>query len=119
MYETVALNCFRYLDFKSFDEVDRLTVHEYRLLMKAVELKAVDEAYIVHLQAFKNFEVRAMRKVGKNKQKPVFDRFEKFFDYKKHVKKALGIEHKIEDPKLSGYREFLISKRKKEGEGNG
>lgn len=114
----VALNCFRYLDFKSFDEVDRLTIPEYKLLMRAVELKAVDNAYYVHLQAFKNFEVQAMKKSGR-RRKPVFDHFEKFFDYKKLIREVLGIKQKIEDPRLSGLREFLIAKKKKEGGGNG
>lgn len=95
-----------------------MTIPEYKLLMKAVELKAIDDAYLVHLQAFKNFEVKATKKVGK-KRKPVFDRFEKFFDYRKLVRKVLGKDiESNEDIKLSRMREFLNAK-KKEGEGNG
>lgn len=112
------MNCFRYLGFKNFDEIDNLTIPEYKLLMKAVELRAIDDAYLVHLQAFKNFEVKATKKAGK-KRKPVFDKFEKFFDYRKLVRKVLGNDvESNEDIKLSRMREFLSSK-KKEGEGNG
>mgnify|MGYP000063735901 CR=1 FL=1 len=33
-YKEIALNCFRYLDFKNFDQVDLLSFAEYELLMK-------------------------------------------------------------------------------------
>ena len=95
-----------------------MTIPEYKLLMKAVELRSIDDAYMVHLQAFKNFEVKATKKVG-TKRKPVYDRFEKFFDYRKLVRKVLGKDiESNEDIKLSRMREFLNAK-KKEGEGNG
>ena len=58
--------------------------------MKAVELKQVDLSYRLHAQAFLNFAVRAEKKVGKNKTKPVYTKFEKFFDYAKEVKKVLN-----------------------------
>ena len=71
------MNCFRYLGFKSFEEVDRLTIPEYTLLMEAVQLREVDKDYRNHLKAEK--------KVGKNRSKPVYQRFRKFFDYEKEV----------------------------------
>ena len=82
------MNCFRYLDFKSFDEVDRLTMPEYELLMEAVRLKQVDMDYRNHLQAFLNFAVKAEKKSGKNKSKPVYSKFKKFYDYEKAIEKA-------------------------------
>lgn len=83
----MALDCFRYLDYKSFAEVDRLTIPEYELLMQAVRLKQVDMDYRVHQQAFLNFAVRAEKKSGK-KSKPVYTKFKKFYDYEAEVKKA-------------------------------
>lgn len=88
MYREAALNCFRYLDFKSFEEVDRLTIPEYELLMEAVRLKQVDKDYRNHLQAFLNFAVKAEKKTGKNKSKPVYSKFKRFYDYESEVKKA-------------------------------
>ena len=82
------MNCFRYLDYKSFAEVDRLTIPEYELLMEAVRLKQVDMDYRNHLQAYLNFAVKAEKKSGKNKSKPVFSSFKKFFDYEKELKKV-------------------------------
>ena len=99
------------MDFKSFDEVDRLTIAEYDLLMKAVELKQVDLAYQLHAQAFLNFAVQAERKVGKNKTKPVYTKFKKFFDYGKEIKKVLN-EGKTNS------RFLEISKKIKERGGN-
>ena len=82
------MNCFRYLDFKSFAEVDRLTIPEYELLMEAVRLKQVDMDYRNHLQAYLNFCVKAEKKAGKGKSKPVYSSFKKFYDYGKEIKKA-------------------------------
>ena len=87
LYREIALNCFRYLDFKSFAEVDRLTIPEYRLLMEAVRLKQFDLDYRNHLQAYLNFSVKAEKKTGKNKSKPVYSKFKKFFDYEKELEK--------------------------------
>ena len=87
MYREVALNCFRYLDYKSFAEVDRLTIPEYLLLMEAVQLKQVDMDYRNHLQAFLNFAVKAEKKNGKS-SKPVFKTFKKFYDYEKEIAKV-------------------------------
>lgn len=82
------MNCFRYLDFKSFSEVDRLTIPEYELLMKAVKLKEIDTDYRNHLQAFLNFAVKAEKKVGKGKSKPVYRKFKQFYDYENEQKKV-------------------------------
>lgn len=83
----MALNCFRYLDYKTFLEVDRLTIPEYNLLMDAVRLKQVDLDYRNHLQAFLNFLVKATKGSGKN-AKPAFRNFKRFYDYEKEVEKA-------------------------------
>ena len=86
-YKKIALTCFRYLDFKSFDEVDRLTLPEYNLLMEAVRLKQIDLDYRNHLQAYLNFAVQATKKSGKS-SRPVYRTFKQFFDYEKAIQKA-------------------------------
>ena len=86
------MNCFRYLDFKSFAEVDRLTVPEYNLLMQSARLKQVDHDYRNHLQAFLNFAVKAEKKTGKNKTRPVYSRFNRFYDYEKELAKVTNKE---------------------------
>lgn len=99
------MNCFRFLDFKSFAEVDRLTIPEYMLLMEAVRLKQVDMDYRNHLQAFLNFAVKAEKKSGKNKSKPVFSKFKKFYDYDEEIKKATN--KGSEKSRFSGIGKFL------------
>lgn len=92
------MNCFRYLDFKSFDEVDRLTIPEYRMLMDAAHLKQIDKDYRNHLQAFLNFSVKAEKRSGKNKTTPVYRRFNQFYDYEKElarVKKRDGAKSRF------------------------
>lgn len=75
------------MDYKSFAEVDRLTIPEYELLMQAVRLKQVDMDYRNHLQAFLNFAVKAEKKSGK-KSKPVYTKFNRFYDYEKELAKV-------------------------------
>lgn len=98
------MNCFRYLGFKSFAEVDRLTIPEYTLLMEAERLKQVDMDYRNHLQAYLNFVVKAEKKSGK-KTKPVYNKFEKFYNYKRELEKATSKGE--EKSRFSGIGKFL------------
>lgn len=103
----MALNCFRYLGFKSFDELDKLTIPEYNLLMEAVQLREVDKDYRNHLQAFLNFAVKAERKAGKYKTKPVYQSFKKFYDREKAIKAVRnGRKAKIKD-RYAGIDKYL------------
>lgn len=93
------------MDFKSFSEVDRLTIPEYLLLMEAVRLKQVDMDYRNHLQAFLNFAVKAEKKVGKNKSKPVYTKFKKFYNYEEEIRKVTNKGK--EKSRFSGIGKFL------------
>ena len=93
------------MGFKSLKEVDRLTIPEYNLLMKAVELKNVDLDYRLHKQAFLNLSVRAERKAGKGKTKLVYTKFSKFFDYKKELDKVM--RKKKSDSRFAGIGKVL------------
>ena len=85
--------------------MDRLTIPEYELLMESVRYKQVDADYRNHLQAFLNFAVKAEKKVGKNKTKPVYARFNRFYDYEKEIDK---IKNKgKEKSRFSGLSRFL------------
>lgn len=112
MYNEVALNCFRYLDYKGFAEVDKLTIPEYRMLMQGVRLKQVDQDYRVHQQAYLNFAVQAEKKAGKNKTKPVYSTFEKFFDYEKAIQRVKGKYGK--ESKFIGLSRFLKARKENE-----
>ena len=60
---------------------------EYELMMEALELRMLDESLHEHRQAFLNFAVKAEKKAGKGKTKPVYKRFRQFFDFDKELKK--------------------------------
>lgn len=92
--------------------MDKLTITEYELLMQAVRLKQFDMDYRAHLQAFLNFIVKSRKKIGKNKEKPVYDKFSKFFDYDKEYKKAKGITEKS---RFSGIGKLLRKERELNG----
>lgn len=77
--------------------------------MESVRLKQIDLDYRNHLQAFLNFAVKAEKKVGKNKSKPVFGKFKKFYDYEKEIAKVTNKGN--EKSRFSGIGKFL----KKEG----
>lgn len=78
---------------------------EYLLLMEAVRLNQVDIDYRNHLQAYLNFAVKAEKKTGKGKSKPVYDKFKKFYDYEKEIKKAKNEGN--EKSRFSGFGKFL------------
>lgn len=86
--------------------MDRLTIPEYTLLMDAVKLREIDKDYRNHLQAFLNFAVKATKKSGK---KPVYSKFEQFYNYKEKVREATKKGN--EKSRFSGLSKFL----KKEG----
>lgn len=113
MYERVAMTCFRYLDFKSLEQVNNITPYEYRLLMKAKELQIVDKQYEIHLQAYLNMTAQAKKQVGK-KQRMVYTKFSKFFDYEKEIDKVLGT-NKEKTGKFSDLARFIHEKSEKEG----
>mgnify|MGYP006866382729 FL=1 len=77
------------MGFKSFDEVNRLTIAEYELLMKAAELREADIDYRLHMQAFLNVQAGAKKKAGKNKERLVYNRFDKFYDRKKEIDRIM------------------------------
>lgn len=60
----------------------------------------VDQIYHDHLTAFATMRASATRKSGKDKVKPVYDRFDKFFDYKEAVRDVL---HPPKDKKKCSY----------------
>lgn len=73
--------------------------------MEAAQLKQVDLDYRNHLQAFLNFAVKAEKKTGKNKSRPVYTRFNRFYDYEKEVAKVKNKGG--EKSKFAGLSKFL------------
>ena len=105
LYQDAATNCFRYLGYTSFSEVDRLTLPEYQLMMKAVQLREADKDYRSHAQAFLNFAAQGRKRNGK----PVYTRFEKFYDREKALRRIQGEKRKQD--RFAGAKIYLREKR--------
>lgn len=67
--------------------------------MKAYALKQVDKDRDIHLQAFVNQVAKSTKQVGK-KEVPVYQQFDKFFDYEKRINEILKPE-KTEEEKAT------------------
>lgn len=94
-------------------QVDRLELPEYELMMKAANLRRVDEEYRTHEQAYLNVAAKATK--GK-KGRPVYKTFKSFFDYDAAVRRIRnGEKHRDVLQSVSA----LLRKKKKENEENG
>lgn len=102
------------MGFKGFDEVDRLTIAEYELLMKAAELREADLDYRLHMQAFLNVQAGAKKKAGKNKERLVYNKFSKFYDRKAEIDRIMNPKKRS---RFSGIGELL--KKRKGGDQSG
>ena len=56
------------------------------------------------MQAYLNFAVKAEKKVGKHKSKPVYETFKSFYNYEEELKKPKG---KKEKSRFSGLGKLL------------
>lgn len=84
--------------------------------MKAHNLRFVDEMYMLHMQAFKNFQVRARKKSGR----PVYRSFDKFYNYKREVDRVMNGNRTAEDDRFADLKRFVSQQaKKKEGKENG
>lgn len=62
--------------------------------MKAVALRETDLDYRLHMQAFLNMQVKAKKKNGKYKEKPIFTTFEKFYNRQKAIDEIMNPKKK-------------------------
>ena len=110
LYEEIAINCYRYLGLTTPDQVDALTIPDYKIMMEAYDLRAIDEQEKIHQMAFATLRVKEKNKSG-NKYK--YRRFEDFFDKEKMEKETL-IKHGRIKEKFGGLKNLLRSKQNKE-----
>lgn len=66
-------------------EAKRTTLAEFDVYAKSYAIRQVNEMNRLHQQAWLNAQVQATNKKGK----PVYKRFDKFFDYEKAYERAL------------------------------
>lgn len=94
------LNYLRYFGMNSLIDFERMTIHEYQVRMTACELKKLDDMELIHIQAWKNWQVQATKTQGK-REVSYYQSFDKFFNKKERENEIMGIiEHKKTDSKL-------------------
>lgn len=109
LYDEAALFTFRKLGFTSFDQVDRLTLPEYRMHLKAQAYVEVDRDMERHTLAYLIQCAKATTGKGKN-AKMKYPTFKSFFDYKKKLKE---LEKKPEESRFKNWRAYLKRKEEK------
>jgi hypothetical protein len=70
------VNCVRFLGITDIDKINRLTIPEYKLLLKGQELRIEDIDERQHWQAFLNFKVQGTNKNGT----PRYRSFKAFYE---------------------------------------
>lgn len=102
------MDCLRYFGITSFEEIDRMTVAEHIIRLKAYQLKEVDRLHNLHQQAWANNMAGATKKNGK----PHYKRFKQFFNYEKAISKIMGTARETPTDKL---RDLVAKHNRRKG----
>lgn len=95
----IVINCMRYLDITDLDVINRMTIPEFELRMKAYQLRQLDKERDMYAQAW----IYRMSKATKKSGKPFYKNFGQFFNieqFRKDEREILsqsGLEQ--QDPK--------------------
>lgn len=102
----------RYLGMNDLREINRMTLAEYNLRIKAYRLRKLDRDREIAFSAWLNREINATRKRGK-KIEYIYRDFNKFFDYEKREREILdGSNDKgPEDSVTSRLKEYMREKQ--------
>lgn len=86
----------RYFGIYDFKQLGRITLKEYRMMMRAFSLRMLDKERDMHWQAWLCHVVKNTKRRGK-KDVPQFRSFPAFFDYEKLENRLLGYEETSEE----------------------
>lgn len=92
--------------------MDSLTIRQYSIMVKALKLRRVDEDFNRHAAAFLSYAVQATKGTARS-QRPVYRRFEDFFDYEKALQR---VDDKPQASRFSRLSQYLKQKKQKEKE---
>lgn len=101
---------------KSFDEIDRMTIPEYEMRIKAYQYEELDKQRDLHYLAFLNQAVQSTTGKGKS-QKMKYTSFDKFFDYDALAKRIEGESEQVEE--MDEHKKELLRLIKKANSANG
>lgn len=109
----MILCSIRYLKLTNITDIERLTLREYRLLMKGHAFRMLDEEESLYIQAWLSREIGATKQVGKDKWEYVYKEFNQFFDREKREKQILkGGPQETSEPKSMLERIAAFRERK-------
>ena len=91
--DDACINYFRYIEGARMSDFYALDLPEYRLIMKAIELREIDKSRWSHLTAWLSMKAAGKKKSGKG-YRFIYNTFRKFFDYEKILDKASNREKK-------------------------
>lgn len=87
-----------------------MTFREYRLRMKAYNLRKLDTEYMASFFAWQNREVGAQKKKGKHKLEYVYRKFTDLFDHTGKEMMLLYGAKKKESKAMSGTKNYMRKK---------
>ena len=93
--------------------MDNLTIRQYNIMVKALKLRRVDEDFNRHAVAFLSYAVQATKGTARS-QRPVYRRFEDFFDYEKALQR---LDDKPQASRFSRLSQYLKQKQKEKEKG--
>lgn len=96
------------MNITDFDKIDRMTIWEFEMLMKAHRLKDVDDTYKMYLSAFAD---RAAKATKGNKYR--YRSVDKLFDYDKEIRKIM--EEGKNEPSTTLLRMIEYERMKEDG----
>ena len=105
MYTEVAENLIRFYGY-TIEQIDRITLPEYELLMKTAELISVDKADDIHQIAWLSVAAGATKKDGK----PVYTQYVKFFDKENELAQLKKKRKKIKEGRFNRLSRHLKDK---------
>ena len=118
IYDDVAFFCFKNLNFTTFEQVDRVTLAEYKLMLKTNLGREEEVEYDRHWRAFLQMAVQST--VGKGKsQRMRYSKFEKFYNRKKAKKeldKILNPKSESKTEEESRVEKIIEYKKRKRGD---
>lgn len=107
--------CFRYFDFKSFRDIDRLTIPEVNIMREALQYRLLDRQDDIHKIAYLTNVAGATKSVGK-RLIPVYAKYEDFFNYEEELKKVAPKDAKTVE-RYKKISEIVKKREKKAGKG--
>lgn len=110
IWDTLYINCFQYLGFKSVKEILESEFKDYLMRMESVRRNKLESERDLHYSAYLNMVVESTEEKQKGKREPVFKTFNDFFNYKEAKEDIVGITRDNKIMEIDEEKELEISR---------